>query len=87
MIRENKAVARSRSFCEAEETLPVELRPIFAQLHDEYRFAALEAHGHAFVSARVIAKLIHMGWRSSAHPLEKSPGPKGESTPPLRQGP
>lgn len=56
-------VKKSKTYIEAEAKLPTTLRPIFEQMIDDYRFAALKHHGSKFYSPKVIAELILMGWR------------------------
>jgi arsenate reductase (thioredoxin) len=59
-----EGVPRTPAYIEAEKTVPVELRPVFAQLMAEYRFASFKHHGQPFASPKVIAELVCMGWRS-----------------------
>ena len=54
----------SASFFEAKKMLPPELHPTFERLIDEYKFAALKVHGFPFVSPKVIAELVLLGWRA-----------------------
>jgi hypothetical protein len=55
---------RTKSYMDAEQTLPKELHGIFEQLVLEYQFASLKHHGRPFSSPKVIAELVKMGWRS-----------------------
>jgi len=55
---------RTKAYVDAEETLPVALRPTYEQLMAEYQFAALKHHGRPFCSPKVIAELVRMGWTS-----------------------
>ena len=51
------------------EKLPEELRPVFDQLVEEYRFHATIFHRAPFVSPKVLAALVRDGWRqTSAQP-------------------
>lgn len=51
---------------QAREMLSTDLHPLLDQMIEEYRFAAFKHHGGRFVSPRVIAELILMGWRPTA---------------------
>jgi hypothetical protein len=62
---------------EALASLPEDLRPIFEQLVEEYRFHSTVVHGKPFVSYGVLAALVRDGWR----PSDESP-PDPESAPP-----
>lgn len=65
------AKKRSEKYEEARSSLPENLRPIFEQLYDEYRFAAQLHCGQPFVSPKVIAELVKAGWRVSGEPIEQ----------------
>jgi hypothetical protein len=60
--------AKSASFVAAQNMLPPELHPLFERMLEEYKFVALETHGAQFVSPKVIAKLILLGWRQEKVP-------------------
>jgi hypothetical protein len=45
------------------ETLPNELKSVFDQLVEDYRFLALKHHGSPFASYVVLAELVKIGWR------------------------
>lgn len=47
----------------AREALSEELRPVFDQLVEEYRFYALKHHGTKVASYKILADLIRAGWR------------------------
>jgi hypothetical protein len=51
---------------EARASIPDDLRPVFDQLANDYRFAAMKHHGAPFVSYVVLAELVRMGWRCVA---------------------
>ena len=59
-----KLRTKSDAYLAAEKLLPEELHPTLQQMIDEYKFAAFKCHRSGFVSPRVIAELILMGWRS-----------------------
>ena len=56
---------QSPRFVEARNTLPEEMRPIYDQMVEEYRFYALKHSGKAWVAYMVIAELVRSGWRSN----------------------
>jgi hypothetical protein len=56
--------ARSEKFLIAEQSLPVELRPIFTRLVDEYGFAAHTIGGFPWVAYKILAELVRAGWHS-----------------------
>jgi hypothetical protein len=51
---------------DARSSLQDELRPIFDQLVEEYRFHATVLHGSPFVSYAILAALVKDGWRPPA---------------------
>jgi hypothetical protein len=55
----------------AKNMLPSELHPNLDELLEDYRFAALKHHGREWVSPKVLAELILMGWRASAPPVRE----------------
>lgn len=57
---------RSEKHEEARNTLPEELKPLFDDLVEDYRFAVHLRYGKRFVSYIVLADLIKAGWRRSA---------------------
>ena len=52
-------------YLEALKILPDDLVPIFDELLEHYKFAALKCHGRAMVSPLVIAELVLLGWRNA----------------------
>jgi hypothetical protein len=75
---EEKPTKKSPAHLAAEQLLSPELHSTLEQMLNEYKFAAFKCHGTAFVSPRVIAELILMGWRSlpSNHPALTTDRPK-----------
>jgi hypothetical protein len=61
-----KMAPKSAKYLEAIELLPKELIPVFDQLLEQYKYAALKVHGRSFFSPLVIAELVLMGWRDAA---------------------
>ena len=64
--------ARGPKYLESLASLPEELRPIYKELVEEYKFHALARYGRAWVAYDVIADIIKAGWR----PGPPSPGAK-----------
>lgn len=60
---------RSEKHEEARNTLPEELKPLFDDLVEDYRFAVHLRYGKRFVSYIVLADLIKAGWRRSAEEI------------------
>lgn len=56
---------QSPKFLEARNRLPEELRPIYDEMVEEYRFYALKHYGRGWVAYSVIAELVKSGWRSN----------------------
>ena len=66
--------SKSPKYIEALEIIPDELVPVFDELLEHYKFAALKQHGRAMASPLVIAELVLMGWRNTEEQRE----PKAE---------
>lgn len=56
---------KSPKYLQALKILPKELVPVFDELLEHYKFAALKCHGRPIASPLVIAELILLGWRNS----------------------
>lgn len=65
---------RSEKHETARNTLPDELKPVFDDLVDDYRFAATKHHGSPFVSYVVLAEMVRMGWRLGAETIKDNEG-------------
>ena len=61
-----KEKKESPAFIEAKNMLPPALHPELQRLLADYKFAALKIHGTQFVSPKVVAELIKLGWRNSS---------------------
>ena len=61
---EKKIPAKSPKYFEALKVLPEDLVPVFEELLEHYKFAALKHHGRPMYSPLVIAELVLMGWRN-----------------------
>jgi len=58
-------ISKSTAYEEAIGMLPIDLRPVFLELLEHYKFAALKYHGKQWSSPLVIAELVLMGWRNT----------------------
>lgn len=56
---------KSPKYIEAIAKLPDDLVPIFYELIEHYKFAALKHHGKDWASPLVIAELVLIGWRNA----------------------
>jgi len=54
---------------EALDSLPEELRGVYEELVEDYRFSCIKKTGKSFVNYLVLAELIRVGWRHSANPI------------------
>ena len=63
---------RSEKHEQARNSLPEELRSIFDDFVDDYRFAATKVHGSPFVSYMVLAEMVRAGWRLAAEPIREA---------------
>lgn len=59
---------RSAKHEEARQSLPEELKPIFDELVEDYRFATTCRYGNGYVAYIVLADLVRVGWRHTAAP-------------------
>ena len=60
---------RTENHENARNSLPDNLKPIFDDFVDDYRFAATKHHGSPFVSYKVLAEMVRTGWRLGADPI------------------
>jgi hypothetical protein len=58
-----ESMKETPAYVGAKSMLPPELHAIFDELITDYRFAALKHHGREWISPKVIAELVLMGWR------------------------
>jgi hypothetical protein len=72
--------SRSEKHELARTSLPAELRPVFDDFVDDYRFAATKHHGSPFVSYTVLAQMVRAGWRLAAEPLVEESESKGNES-------
>jgi len=54
------------------EKLPVDLKEHYDSLVKWYRYLATVHHSHPFVSYKVLADLVHEGWRLSGTPTDRT---------------
>jgi len=60
---------RSEKCERARMTLPEELRSVFDQFVEDYKFAGTIHHGSPFVSYVILAEMVRAGWRLSGEPI------------------
>lgn len=65
--------SKSPKNLEAIKIIPDDLVPVFEELLEHYKFAALKQHGRAMASPLVIAELVLMGWRNVEDQREQKP--------------
>ena len=53
---------------QARDYLPDELRPIFDDFVNDYKFYATKYHGKPYVSYMVMAEMVRAGWRLPEQP-------------------
>ena len=66
-------IIRSEKHEQARNSLPEELRLIFDDFVNDYRFAATKCHGSPFVSYVVLAEMVLAGWRLTESVQRKTP--------------
>lgn len=66
--------SKSAKYLEAMEVIPDDLVPVFYELLEHYKFAALKQHGRAMASPLVIAELILMEWRNTEEQRDPKAG-------------
>ena len=59
---------RSEKEQQARDSLPDELKPIFDDFVNDYKFFATKHHGRPYVSFVVLAEMVRAGWRLGAEP-------------------
>jgi hypothetical protein len=64
---------RSQKHEEARSTLPEDLKPVFDELVEDYKFATVKRFGTGYVAYIVLAELVRVGWRHTANPLPDDP--------------
>ena len=62
--------SKSPKCMEALKVIPDDLVPVFDELLEHYKCAALKQHGGAMPSPLVIAELVLMGWRNTEEQRE-----------------
>lgn len=48
---------------DARNSLPEELKPVFDEIVNDYKYAATIRHGRPYISYVVLADLVRAGWR------------------------
>ena len=56
----------------ARNSLPDELKKVFDDFVNDYRFSATKHHGSPFVSYVVLAEMVRIGWRLEAEAFDKN---------------
>jgi len=59
-------IAQTPKHEEARNTLPDDLKPIFGELVEDYKFATVKRYGQGYVAYIVLADLVRVGWRHVA---------------------
>jgi hypothetical protein len=65
-------VKRSEKHEQARNSLPNELKPVFDDFVNDYKFCGTKHHGAPFVSYIILAEMVKMGWRLAAEPVRDS---------------
>jgi hypothetical protein len=60
---------RTEKHEEARNSIPDDLKSIFDELVEDYKFATVKRYGNGYVAYSVLADLIRIGWRHVAEPL------------------
>jgi predicted exporter len=60
---------RTEKHEQARNTLPDELKSVFDELVEDYRFATITRYGQGYVAYIVLADLVRVGWRHTVEPL------------------
>jgi hypothetical protein len=61
---------RSDKHEEARNSLPDDLKAVFDELVEDYKFATLQRYGTGYVAYVVLADLVRVGWRHIADPVD-----------------
>ena len=62
---------RTENHENARNSVPDQLKPVFDDFVNDYKFAATKFHGSPFVSYKVLAEMVRMGWRLAAEPVDE----------------
>ncbi len=54
---------RTEKHEEARNSLPDDLKPVFDELVEDYKFASVVKLGRAFVAYNILAEIVRVGWR------------------------
>jgi hypothetical protein len=65
--------AKGPRYLAALSSLPEELKPIYKDFVEEYKFHALTHYGRAWVAYDIIADLVRSGWRARRTVDEHAP--------------
>jgi len=70
-IEEDERPKRSEKHEEARRSLPDQLKSIFDELVEDYKFSTATRYGQGYVAYIVLADLVRVGWRHTAEPLQE----------------
>ncbi len=64
---------RTEKHEQARNSLPDDLKPVFDELVEDYKFATikLKRYGQGYVAYIVLADLVRVGWRHVAEPISE----------------
>jgi len=57
------AATKGPNYLKVLSTVPEDLRPVYTELVEDYKFHALTRSGRVWVSYEIIADLVKAGWR------------------------
>ena len=60
---------RTEKHEQARNGLPDDLKPVFDELVEDYKFATIQRYGQGYVAYIVLADLVRGGWRHVAEPI------------------
>lgn len=70
-MTDKEQTKRSEKHEQARNSLPDDLKPVFDEFTEDYKFSAAVRHGSPFVSYIVLADLVRTGWRHTEEPIEE----------------
>ena len=75
-MTDKEQTKRSEKHEQARNSLPDDLKPVFDEFIEDYKFSASVRHGSPFVSYIVLADLVRTGWRHTEEPIEEDKSSK-----------
>ena len=61
---------RTDKYEQARNSLPDDLKPVFDELVEDYKFASVKQLGGGYVAYNVLAEIVRIGWRHVAEPKQ-----------------